>query len=223
MDIRKICIIEDEIDISETLKIYLEDVGYEVSTYPNATEFLSSLNQDFKGLYLVDWNLPDLPGTEIIAKIREQDKVSPIFMVSAYSRQDEIIEGLKSGADDYITKPFNYDELVVRINNANRKFNFVNKELDPSELKLLPEAKSFIFHGKTVNLTAREFIIFDHLYQKRNHPISREELITHFSEQESEEVTPRNIDVHIFSLRKKLRAANLGIDTVWGHGYKLEI
>jgi DNA-binding response OmpR family regulator len=221
MDIKKICIIEDEVDISETLKIYLEDVGYQVSTFANATEFFQNFDPDFKGLYLVDWNLPDMPGTQIIKKIRNDDKVSPIFMISAYSMQDEVIEGLRSGADDYIKKPFNFEELLVRINNANRKFNFVNKELDPSQLKLIPEARSFVFHGKTVNLTAREFIIFDQLFQRKSHPISREELVRQFSEEE--DVTPRNIDVHIFSLRKKLRAADLEIDTVWGHGYKLEV
>lgn len=221
MDIKKICIIEDEVDISETLKIYLEDVGYQVSTFANATEFFQNFDPDFKGLYLVDWNLPDMPGTQIIKKIRNDDKVSPIFMISAYSMQDEVIEGLRSGADDYIKKPFNFEELLVRINNANRKFNFVNKELDPSQLKLIPEARSFVFHGKTVNLTAREFIIFDQLFQRKSHPISREELVRQFSKEE--DVTPRNIDVHIFSLRKKLRAADLEIDTVWGHGYKLEV
>lgn len=220
MDIKKICIIEDEVDISETLKVYLEDVGYQVSTFANATEFFNHFDSSFKGLYLVDWNLPDMPGTQIIKKIRESDKVSPIFMISAYSMQDEVIEGLRSGADDYIKKPFNYDELLVRINNANRKFNFVNKELDPAHLKLIPEAKSFVFHGKTVSLTAREFLIFDKLFQRKSQPISRNELVKQFSE---DEITPRNIDVHIFSLRKKLRAADLEIDTVWGHGYKLEV
>ena len=220
MNIKKICIIEDELDISETLKLYLEEFGYEVSTFANATDFFSNFDANFKGLYLIDWNLPDMPGTQIIQRIREQDKVSPIFMVSAYSRQEEVIEGLKSGADDYIKKPFNYDELLVRINNANTKFNFVNNELDPSQLKLIPEARSFVFQGKTVNLTAREFIIFDQLYQRKSHPISREELVKQFSD---EEVTPRNIDVHIFSLRKKIRTADLEINTVWGHGYQLEV
>jgi two-component system OmpR family response regulator len=183
--------------------------------------FFQSFDSDFKGLYLVDWNLPDRPGTEIISFIRENDPVSPVFMISAYSKKEEIIEGLKSGADDYLTKPFNFDELLARIDNANRKFNYVSKELDPAGLKMLPEANSFVFDGNTVNLTAREYIIFNFLFENQNKPVSREDLIEQFSKEE--EMTSRNIDVHVFSLRKKIKKVNLAIDTVWGLGYKLTL
>ncbi len=214
-----ICIIEDEKDIAEALKVYFEGFGYHIKNYSSAEDFYLNRSQNFKGLYLVDWNLPGDPGINIIEKIREEDKFSPIFMVSAYSKNDEIITGLKAGADDYITKPFSLEELKARIDNAYLKLNHINDEIDSSEFKLLPEAAAFIKSGKTINLTQREYIIFEELYKNKETPLTRDELILCFKN--DEKMTVRNIDVHIFSLRKKIKEIGLNIETVWGKGYKL--
>ena len=219
--IGNICIIEDEKDIAEALKIYFEGHGYKINNYSSAEDFYLNRSSDFKGLYLVDWNLPGDPGINIITKIREEDKFSPIFMVSAYSKNEEIITGLKAGADDYITKPFSLDELKARIDNAYLKFNHINEEIDSSEFKLLPEATAFIKSGRTINLTQREYIIFEELYKHKDEPMTRDELILCFKN--DEKMTVRNIDVHIFSLRKKIKEADLNIETVWGKGYKLQV
>lgn len=215
----KICIIEDEKDIVDALSTYLEMKGYEISSFNTAEDFYQNHDNEFKGLYLVDWNLPGEPGINIISRIRQKDKFSPIFMVSAYSKNDEILTGLKAGADDYITKPFSLEELHARIENAQTKYAHINNEIDSSEFKLLPEASAFIKEGKTVNLTQREFIIFEKLYQEKSDPVTREDLISCFKN--DEKMTMRNIDVHVFSLRKKIKEVELYIDTVWGKGYKL--
>ncbi len=219
MSLGNICIIEDEKDIVDALTTYLESKNYNVVSFNNAEEFYSEKAQDFKGLYLVDWNLPGEPGINIVSKIREGDKYSPIFMVSAYSKNEEIITGLKAGADDYITKPFSLEELLARIENAHTKFQALNEDIEASEFKLIPEASAFIRKGKTINLTQREFIIFDKLYCESGNPVTREELILCFDN--DEKMTIRNIDVHVFSLRKKIKEAEMFIDTVWGKGYKL--
>jgi DNA-binding response OmpR family regulator len=86
-------------------------------------------------------------------------------------------------------------------------------------VKLIPEANAVIRNGVTVNLTAREFIIFNHLYKNSPKPVTREELIAQF--EKDMEMTARNIDVHIFSLRKKTDKINLSIETVWGTGYRI--
>ena len=219
MCLGNICIIEDEQDIVETLSCYLEANDYKVISFCSAEDYYQNVPHDFEGLYLVDWNLPGEPGLDIIAKIRIEDKISPIFMVSAYTKNEEIICGLKSGADDYITKPFSLDELLVRIGNANKKLSLIRSDSVLSRFKLIPEALTFIKDGKTVNLTQREFVIFNKLYAEFNKAVSRDSLITCFDN--DEKMTPRNIDVHIFSLRKKIKEVNFRIDTVWGEGYKL--
>lgn len=214
-----ICIVEDEKDIVDALKTFLEAQNYNVENYYSAEEFYKNLNPEFRGLYLIDWNLPGEPGINIISKIRERDKFSSIFMVSAFTKNENILTGLKYGADDYITKPFSLEELLVRVQNAQEKLSYINEEISSTDFRLLPEASAFIKSGKTVNLTRREFIIFDRLYTSLGQSVTRDELIECFDN--DEKMTVRNIDVHIFSLRKKIKEVEFSIDTVWGKGYKL--
>jgi DNA-binding response OmpR family regulator len=216
---KSVIIIEDEKDIAESLKYLLEKNDFSVSTFLTAEEFFTAKNRPDHSVYLVDWNLPGIKGVDIIKTIRLKDKLSPIFMISAYNKTDQIIEGLQSGADDYLTKPFNYDELLVRLANAYTKISSLQENLINVGLKLIPEAHTIIKDGVTVNLTSREFVIFHHLYKNSNAASTREELIDQFAK--DMEMTARNIDVHIFSLRKKMSKVNIGIETVWGTGYKL--
>jgi DNA-binding response OmpR family regulator len=220
--INTICIIEDEVDIVETLTTYFENEKYNVISFNSAEEFYSKGPSDFKGLYLVDWNLPGEPGINIITNIRVKDKVSPIFMVSAFSKNEDIVEGLNRGADDYITKPFSFDALMIKAKNSLNKLSLVSSDLGSNDqMRLLPEAKSFMKDGKTVSLTQREFIIFNHLYQNLGQSASRQDLINQFDNEEK--MTERNIDVHVFSLRKKIKPVELVVETVWGTGYKLSV
>lgn len=215
----KIRIVEDEVEIAEILKEVLESKGYSVEIYYSADLFFQNWDKSIKALYLIDWNLPGTPGIELVRQIREIDKISPIFIVSSYTRPKDILAGLKAGADDYITKPFNYEELSQRVQNAWNKFQVISlMDEGTGGLRLLPDAHSFIKDGQTISLTSREYIIFQYLFNKLTDPVSREELISLF---EKEKMTSRNIDVHIFSLRKKIKKSNMIITTVWGVGYKL--
>jgi DNA-binding response OmpR family regulator len=218
---KSVVIIEDEKDIVEILRFILEKNQFEVTAFLSAEEFFSWPLRPDQGLYLVDWNLPGIKGIDIIKTIRLKDKLSPIFMISAYNNPNQIIEGLQSGADDYLTKPFNYDELVVRLTNAYSKLNRLNNDLMNVGLKLIPEANSVIKDGVAVNLTAREFVIFQHLHKNQKAPVSREQLIAQFEKEM--EVTIRNIDVHVFSLRKKMEKIKIKINTVRGTGYQLDL
>jgi two-component system alkaline phosphatase synthesis response regulator PhoP len=214
-----VVIIEDEKDIIESISFVLKKNGFEVMSFLSGEEFFSEKQRPQHCVYLVDWNLPGVKGVDIIKSIRLHDKVSPVFMVSAYSKSEQIIEGLQSGADDYITKPFNFDELLVRVGNAHEKVSSLKENLINVGLKLFAETHSVMKDGVTVGLTSREFIIFQHLNKNHDVPSTREELINQF--ENDTEMTARNIDVHIFALRKKLNKVNIGIETVWGTGYKI--
>jgi two-component system phosphate regulon response regulator OmpR len=212
-------IIEDEIDIAQSLSQFLASENIMVRTFPDAESFYKNIDlKQFKGLYIIDWNLPGEKGVQIITKIRAVDKFSSIFMLSAYNREDEIITGLKTGADDYITKPFSYNELLIRVQNALKKLNNLKNDFS-NGIKLLEEASALIRDGETVNLTSREFIIVKTLFNQINNPVTRDKLIAQFDS--SMEMTERNIDVHVFSLRRKIKKVHMIIDTVWGLGYKL--
>lgn len=216
----RICLIEDEPEINEALTTYLSAANYKVDSFKSAEEFYQSSDPEFNGLYLVDWNLPGEPGINIVTKIRERDKFSPIFIVSAYTQNEDILMGLKAGADDYIAKPFSLDQLLAKVENAQRKHEHIQSNVGiDKEIRLLPEASTFIKDGKTVSLTRREYIIFEKLFNHRGQPITRDELILCFDT--DEKMTVRNIDVHVFSLRKKIKESDLIVETVWGKGYKL--
>lgn len=218
---KTIVLIEDEKDIADALKYLLESHNFVVNFFLTAEEFLSSQNRPDHCVYLIDWNLPGIKGIDIVRSIRMKDKLSPVFMISAYNKADQIIEGLQTGADDYITKPFNYEELLAKITNAYGKVMSFQDNLINVGLKLIPEAHTIIKDGVTVNLTSREFVIFNHLYKNQSAASTREELINQF--EKDMEMTSRNIDVHIFSLRKKMSKVKITIETVWGTGYKISV
>lgn len=215
---KHIIIIEDEKDTLDALKDLFSMHDYTVYGFTTPHEYLGATLPNENFIYLVDWNLPGMEGTEIVKMVRSRDKTASIFMMSANNKQDQVIEALKLGADHYFKKPFDMDELLQRLNNAYFKVDHFKETLMNIGVKLLPEASTVIKDGIPIALSEREFLIFQQLYLK-NGPITREELLKCFDPQMAKGT--RNIDVHIFSLRKKLANFKLAINTVWGVGYKL--
>lgn len=216
---KRVVIIEDEADILDSLTMLLEKNDFKVSSFLNAEEFQKKENFNDSCLYLVDWNLPGMKGTELVSKIRSKDKISPVFMMSANNASKQVVEGLSTGVDDYITKPFNYDELIQRLKNAYSKMLVLEENLINVGIKLIPEANAVIRDGNTAHLTSREYIIFSYLYGHQDAHCSREQLIEQFDK--DLDMTTRNVDVHVFSLRKKVDKLNIKIETIWGKGYQL--
>lgn len=217
---KRVVIVEDEKEIIESLKYMIEKNDFEVIGHESAESLFTDFQNKFC-IYLIDWNLPGIKGVDVVRTIRTKDKISPVFMISANSSPEHILEGLKSGADDYLVKPFSYDALMVKLLNAYSKVSTLHENLMNVGLKLIPEANSVIKDGVTVNLTAREFIIFQYLYNRHGIASTREELINQFDK--DFDMTARNIDVHVFSLRKKMNKVAISIETVWGTGYKLNL
>lgn len=214
-------IIDDEVEIADFIKEVLEKENRPIFKYNSAEEFLSKSIIEH-GVFLVDWNLPGEQGTDVVKNIRKKDKISPIIMLSGNDTQEHVFEGLSSGADDYLTKPFNHKELKQRVSNACFKLEHILKD-DEDKITLLPDASSFIRGKKTIKLTTREYIIFSHLYNNSHRTSSREEILKEFSTEKDFNMTVRNIDVHVFSLRKKLKKADMAVETVWSKGYILKV
>lgn len=216
-----IVLIEDDQGIVEILTPPLEKEGFNIRHYHSAEDYISDSSRPAHGLYLIDWKLPGIQGIEVVKLIRRNDKHSPLFMMTAYARPEQIIHGLEAGADDYILKPFNNLELMLRLKNARTKATHVRESLIDLGVKLLPEAHCILVNGISVSLTAREYLIFEYLYNRKNQEVHRSELIALFPK--NEEIQNRNIDVHIFSIRKKLanKKHKLDIMSVRGKGYQL--
>ena len=216
-----IVIIEDEEGIKEILCHMLKKEEYDVRAYSNAEDFLSDRDRPIQCVYLIDWNLPGIQGIEIVKMIRKADKSSPLFMISANIRSEQIIMCLEAGANDYVIKPFNNKELLLRLKNAQMKTSNMQSSMIDTGFKIISEANCIIVDGKVLNFTAREFLIFNYLYSKNGLEVNRSELIGLF--EQDDQVLDRNIDVHIFSLRKKIAkdTPKIEIMTIWGKGYML--
>ncbi|HXH31765.1 MAG TPA: response regulator transcription factor [Bacteriovoracaceae bacterium] len=217
----KAVIIEDDKILAQQIRLLLEFESFEVQVYHTAEDFIMRLPLNSSPtLYLLDLGLPGVKGIELVKLIRYKDKVSQIFMISGHNDDREISECFKLGADDYINKPCNPDHLLLKLVNARQRLMNLLESTHTYGLSLLPEGNLVIRDGARVQLTRREFGIMDLLIKNPKDVHSREILINNVC---SPEATDRTIDVHIHSLRKKIKKINLEVETCRGLGYKLII
>ena len=232
MEKTKILVVDDEKEIADLLEIYLISDGFEVLKAYNGEEGLRILEQEKVDLMLLDVMMPGIDGLEMCRRVRE-DKNIPIIIVSAKSQELDKILGLSTGADDYVSKPFNPLELMARVKSQLRRYRELNpahqeKQKNPKivlkNLEIDKATHQVQVYGEPVKLTPIEF---DILYLLASHPgrvFSTDEI---FEKVWHEKVYEANntVMVHIRRLRGKMqddaRVAKI-ITTVWGVGYKIE-
>lgn len=214
-----ILIVEDEIGIMQFLQQGLEEEGYQISTAFDGARGLELFLENHFDLILLDWMLPKMTGLELCKEIRKSNSVIPILFLTAKDTVQETIEGLQSGANDYIKKPFSFEELVERI-----KVHF-RKPKNPDHLTLGPVTidlqKHQVFtNDKEVILTQREFELLSYLVQNKGKVCTRNQIIEdvwdiHF------EYDTGVIDVFMNAIRKKLnlKVEEDYIKTIRGVGY----
>ncbi len=217
-----IAIIEDEKEFSTLLSEYLTDNSLAVSTYPNAEDFLFDFNQKkpFDAV-IIDWRLPGMSGIELIGKIRLTKELLPIFMSTANNLKEDVLCGLNAGADDYLQKPYNFEELYQRLKNALNKYDKVKSKDTLNEIEIISEGLLLIKNDIKISLTAKEFFIACCLLEKKGQIVSRDDLLHYIYQGEESKIISRNIDVHIVSLRKKINTIGLEIETARGIGYRI--
>ena len=215
----KILIVEDEVGISNFLKQGLEEEGYEISLAFNGFEGLELATNNQFDLILLDWMLPELPGIEVCKGIREKNKTIPILFLTAKDTVQETIEGLKAGANDYIKKPFSFEELLERIKIHFRISNG-DEILTLSDIKVDLTKHQIFKDEKEVFLTQREFELLVYLIQNKGKVCTRTQIIEdvwdiHF------EYDTGVIDVFMNAIRKKLNLSKEDdcIKTIRGVGY----
>lgn len=202
------------------LKNILERNDFRVDYFPNAEQFLLTRRTTQTCLYLIDMNLPGIGGKELINLIRVQDKLSGIFMLSGSFDDNRISEVLRIGADDTIAKPFNAEHLMMKLNNAFKKFTQMSNDQMSVGIKLIPEAGLVMREGKALKLTTKEYAIIEQFLKDAQKIHNREELIESIG---SKEITSRTIDVHVSCLRKKLEPFAMEIETIRGKGYRIVV
>lgn len=216
----RILVVEDEPGISNFLKQGLEEEGFAVDIADNGKSGLDLAQSGEYDLLLLDWMIPGLSGVELLRQFRKEDTTTPTIFLTAKDTVDETIFGLQAGANDYIKKPFHFEELLERIKVQLRGRNTPSEELNLGPIKLLPASFQVFKGDKEVSLTQKEFSLLEYLIRHKNKVCSRTKIIEsvwdiHF------EYNTGVIDVFINSLRKKLdlNKEEDYIQTVRGVGY----
>ncbi len=221
-----ILVVDDEQNIIDLARMYLEQDGYKVSSATDGFSARRQILQDAPSLVVLDLMLPGMDGLEVCRKVRAQSDV-PIIMLTARSDDIDKIVGLELGADDYLTKPFNPRELVARVKAILRRTERAGNQADapaPIELgnlRIDAQRRAVEVAGAAVDLRMKEFDLLHTLAENKGVVFSRERLLDVVWGYDFAGET-RTVDVHIAHLRHKLKGMAAIIETVWGVGYKLD-
>lgn len=217
----KILIVEDDINIQNILQELLIKNNYEVTSAYSGSEALLLLEKNVFDLVLLDLMLPAISGEEIIKKVKN----IPIIVLSAKISSEDKVKCLLSGASDYITKPFNSEELLARIQvQLRQKSKWSNIEtLRYKDLELLNDKHTLLINDKKTNLTKTEYAILKHLLLNQNQVISKNKLLDLISV-DTEDCDENSLRVHISNLRRKIREFTKReyIESIWGIGFKIK-
>jgi two-component system phosphate regulon response regulator PhoB len=222
----KIFIIEDESSIIKLIEHNLKKNGFIVSSSANGNDGLKELKKFHPDLLLLDWMLPDLSGIEICKNIRKDNsfKHLPIIMLTAKGEVEDKIKGLDSGVDDYLTKPFSFNELMARIKAVIRRSNpnTVSDNLEYDDLLLDRIEKRVFRDNQEIKLGPTEFRLLEFFLTNPKRVYSRDQILEHVWPNNIN-VESRTIDVHIRRLRKSINFENKKelIRTVRSSGYSL--
>lgn len=225
----KILVVDDDKEIVQLLEIYIKNEGYEPVAAYNGKEALTKLNTTPEiGLVILDLMMPEMDGMAVIKQIRK-DSAVPILVLSAKTADMDKIQGLVTGADDYVTKPFNPLEVMARVRSLLRRSQNQVTNDAPDVLNVGPLVINRDSHevktlkGDKIQLTALEFGILYLLASHPNRVFSAADIFERVWQQESV-VSAKTVMVHVSHLRDKIEAATGGekvIETVWGVGYKV--
>ena len=177
---QKILIVEDDEKIARVIQLELEFESYEVSNAYTGKEALDKYEEDFD-LILLDVMIPELNGLEVLRRIRQKDEAVRIIMLTARDAVMDKVGGLDSGANDYMTKPFEIEELLARIRAQLKQSEVIQnskqEEMTIKNIKVLPSSREVFIGGEDVYLTQKEYDLFFYLLSNKNQVLSREQII----------------------------------------------
>lgn len=229
---QKILVIEDEPTLARLLSYNLSQEAYDTKVIDHGGDGLQEALQQSYDLIILDIMLPGLSGFEVLAKLRQKGNRTPVIILTARNAEDEVVQGLKHGADDYITKPFGVAELLARVAAVLRRTQSEEaaadvaksneKVIQAGELRIYPEKYEVVLNGESIPLRPKEFEVLLYLVQRPGVVVTRDDLMNivwgfdYIGGQ-------RTVDVHVSSLRKKLEMnqQSVQIDSIRGVGYKL--
>ncbi|PKO00353.1 MAG: DNA-binding response regulator [Chloroflexi bacterium HGW-Chloroflexi-4] len=222
----KILLIEDDKRLAKLVKQVLEDEHYSVDVENDGEYGLEIALRSAHDLVIVDWMLPGRDGPSICRKIRSSKMTLPILMLTARGQIEDRVTGLESGADDYLIKPFDFDELIARIRALSRRYS--PGSIDPDELRLGSivmdvKAHSLRRANESIELTKKEWDLLEYFLRHPNQTLSRTAILDYVWSAEAS-VQQEMVDVYVSYLRQKITVTGMKdpIQTIRGFGYMLD-
>jgi two-component system phosphate regulon response regulator PhoB len=226
MEKKKILVVDDEPDVTDLVAYHLKAKGFHVETLNEATSSISKSRNFHPDLIILDIMMPQLNGIQICRILRTDNKLAhiPIIFLTAKSEPQDRIEGLESGADDYLAKPFSPKELVLRVDSILRRVSAAPQlaaaRIQIGDILLDSDTHRVTVQTKPIDLTATEFKLLRLLMERQGRVQTREHLLINVWNY-STEIETRTVDTHVRRLREKLGGESAWIETIRGVGYRI--
>jgi DNA-binding response OmpR family regulator len=221
--VMRLLVVEDFESLRKTLVKGLEEEGFAVDSSGDGEEALYMATTSDYDLIVLDLMLPSMNGMDILKKLRAKGKSCPVLILTAKETVQDKIEGLNTGADDYMVKPFDFDELLARVRSLiRRSYGKHEPEVTVGPMTVNTNSKRVTVDGVEVDITAREYFLLEYLLQRRGEKVTRMEIWEHIYDANSDQ-SSNTVDVYVGYLRKKLKNKDNVelIQTFRGVGYGL--
>lgn len=222
-----VAILEDDQDQSQLVKSWLEPQGYKVHTYFTGQALLDALESETFDLMLVDWELPDINGPEVMQSIRNELRIeTPIIFITSRDSEEDIVRALNAGADDYLVKPVRQFEFLARVkaNTKRLQSSQPSNNLELLPYRFTPDSEQVYLDNENIPLSSKEFELALFMFNNAGKLLERKDILAAVWKQEAD-LNTRTVDTHVSVIRKKLAIGPQNgwrLKSVYGHGYRLE-
>jgi DNA-binding response OmpR family regulator len=218
----RVLVAEDDEALRSVLERGLKEDGYVVDTVGDGEAALRHLRAYDYDVAVVDWRMPALSGLQVVSEARRRGDRTPILLLTARDTPADRVAGLDEGADDYLTKPFDFGELIARLRALQRRPALaLPPVLECSDLRFDPATREITVAGRRVAMTATESALVELLLRRSPAVVTRRQIATQIWDDEASAVGSNTIDVHIGRVRSKLSKGRARIETVRGMGYRI--
>jgi len=218
----RVLVAEDDAGLRSVLERGLQERGFVVDAVADGASALRHLDAYDYDVAVLDWRMPEVSGIEVVSEARGAGDRTPILMLTARDAAGDRVTGLNVGADDYLVKPFDFEELVARIHALQRRPPLaLDPVLECGDLRFEPATRNVTVKGEAITLTATETALVELLLRRSPAVLTRRVIAEQVWADEAEAVGSNTIDVHVGRLRAKLASSRARIETVRGTGYRL--
>lgn len=218
----RILVVEDDTTLGRALQEFLTSQGYAVDWLGSGSEAVNALSAHHYDLLVLDLNLPDMDGLEILKTMRSHENGMPVLLLTARDGLSDRVAGLDAGADDYLTKPFELAELAARVRALGRRqTGLVRSVIEFGPLTLDAANRECLVLGQRLSLSVREFSVLEMLMSRAGKLVTKQQVVSGLSALDAD-FSENAVEVYVYRLRKRLEGTGVQIQTVRGFGYMLE-